>query len=1206
PYWMGYTAVDIGVFPGPLIVLQQPSGTPLSNGATRDFGTLAVGDAATMVFTIRNTGGLPLTDIVIGKDGADIDDFTVGAPGATTLATGSTTNFSVTFTPAATTPRTATLHIVSNAPDDNPFDIVLTGCGPFIYATAGGTVTITGYNGPGGEVTIPATINGLPVTSIGVNAFLNHTSLTSVTIPASVTSIGDAAFSGCTSLASLYFQGNAPILGSAVFDGEAWTTAYYLSGTTGWTVPFGGLSKTQGPFNFTIKPDNTITINGYTGPGGAMTIPGTIMGRPVTEIGSLAFYGYSNLTGVTIPNSVIGIGSYAFAFCTRLASVTIPDGVTNIDEGAFLNCTSLTGITLPASVTSIGDGDGADSGSGMFLRNGVFIGCTSLGAIAVDDDNPAFSSVDGVLFNKSLTTLIAYPGGMAGSYTVPAHVSSINFGAFTGATGLLGITVDAGHPVFSSVDGVLFNKDLTTLIACPGGKTGRYAIPAGVTRITDGAFGFCSSLTGITIPAGVTRIGVATFGFCSSLPAVTIPPGVTHIGTSAFLSCTSLTSVTIASTVTSIGEDAFTECARLTDIYFNGDAPDLGGDGYVFDWDSYATAYYLPGTTGWGGDLGGIWTAALPFNYTTSSGAATITGYTGYNDAVTIPSLLEDLPVTAVGDSAFYESALTSIMIPDSVTSIGDYAFEVCTNLQRVYFLGDAPSAGTEVFLDAADDVTVYCLLGTTGWDITFGDRSTMLWDPQSQLGFTTDGSTVTITRDASPGGAVNIPDMIAGLPVTDIGNYAFRDNINVTSVAIPSSVTSIGAVAFGGECPFLTEIRVALDNPSYCSVDGVLFNKAKTVLIAYPGGLVGDYTIPGDVTTIGSRAFDGCTYLYNVTIPDGVTDINDAAFMFCGNLTSVMIPKNVSSIGHFVFVGCANLYEILVDGDNPDYRSEDGVLFNDAMTSLIAYPGGRYADYTIPNGVTHIDDWAFALCSGLYSVLIPDSVTTIGRWAFYNCAWLTDVTIPHNVTTIGDYAFDASYSLSSAVCMGNAPTTMGIDVFTDTASGFTVYYYNGATGFTTPTWLGYDAYNMGNPPEIAVEQPLGTDLMDGGASILCGSVTVGDSSTTLTVTVKNVGTDDPTYGSFPLSNLDVTTTGANAADFFVTNVSSSTLEAGTSTTFTVTFTPTAAGARTAALHIASNDLDENPFDIDLTGIGMLPEIAVEQPAGTDLIDGSA
>ena len=232
----------------------------------------------------------------------------------------------------------------------------------------------------------------------------------------------------------------------------------------------------QAQFTF-VTNNGAITITGYTGSGGAVVIPAATNGFPVTSIGFDAFDS-ATMTSVTIPDSVTSIGDYAFYGCTSLTSVTIPDSVTSIGGGAFENCTSLTNITVGAG-------------------------------------NPAYSSANGVLFDKNQTTLIQYPDGLGGSYTIPNSVTSIGDSAFQVCAGLTSvtipnsvtsigveafsdcrsltnITVGAGNPAYSSADGVLFDKNQTTLIQYPGGLGGSYTIPNSVTSIGYKAFELCA------------------------------------------------------------------------------------------------------------------------------------------------------------------------------------------------------------------------------------------------------------------------------------------------------------------------------------------------------------------------------------------------------------------------------------------------------------------------------------------------------------------------------------------------------------------------------------------------------------------------------------------------------------------------------------------------------------------------------------------
>ena len=371
-------------------------------------------------------------------------------------------------------------------------------------------------------------------------------------------------------------------------------------------------------FVYTIT-NGAITITGYIGSGGAVVIPATIDGLPVTGIGDEAFDGYADLTSVTIPNSVTSIGTNAFYDCYNLTSVTIGNSVTNIGDEAFSDCTSLTAIT-------------------------------------VDPNNPAYSSMNGVLFDKGQTTLIAYPGGLAGNYTIPDSVTSIGDSAFYYCTKLTSVTIP--DSVTSIGDSAFYYCTKLTSVTIGNSVTsiGDYAfyycrltsvtIPDSVTSIGDSAFYYCYGLTSVTIPNSVTSIGDSAFGECWNLTSVTIPDSVTSIGDAAFVYCSRLTSVTIPNSVTSIGSYAFSGCPILNVVYFQGNAPGPGNDSSVFSGDNNATAYYLPGTTGWGPTFDGIPTVEELNLQPPVAGPAYYTRQANVSLKIAISDLLTNVTVT--------------------------------------------------------------------------------------------------------------------------------------------------------------------------------------------------------------------------------------------------------------------------------------------------------------------------------------------------------------------------------------------------------------------------------------------------------------------------------------------------------------------------------------------------------------------------------
>ena len=261
------------------------------------------------------------------------------------------------------------------------------------------------------------------------------------------------------------------------------------------------------------------------------------------------------------------------------------------------------------------------------------------------------------------------------------------------------------------------------------------------------------------------------------------------------------------------------------------------------------------------------------------------------------------------------------------------------------------------------------------------------------------------------------IPSEYDEKPVKAIGEYAFAYCDSIISVTIPDSITYIGDGAFI-DCTALTEINVDENNKYYCDIDGVLFSKDKTKLIAYPEGktdtsyvipdsvaYIGEYafayyttltsiTIPDSVNSIGEYAFANCTSLTSVTIPDSVTKIGDGAFEYCTALTSVTIPDSVTEIGDGAFEYCTSLTSITIP-DNVTYIDTWAFWYCTSLTSV-----------TIGSGVISIGDYAFSDCTSLTSVTIGSGVISIGDYAFYNCTSLENITIPYSVTTIGYASF--------------------------------------------------------------------------------------------------------------------------------------------------------------------------------------------------------
>jgi hypothetical protein len=268
----------------------------------------------------------------------------------------------------------------------------------------------------------------------------------------------------------------------------------------------------------------SIMITVYTGSKQTVRIPPVIQGLPVTHIGDKAFYYYTDLAGVTIPDSVTSIGEKAFFGCTSLANVTIPNSVTGIGEKAFSGCTSLTSINIPNNVTSI--------------EISAFSGCASLTSIVLP--NSDISIGDWAFDGCTSLTLVFIPNSVirieAGAFSgctsltsinIPSSVTSIGIGAFSGCASLTAIHAATDNNAYTDVNGVLYTKNKTSLIAYPAGISGEFTIPNSVTIIEENAFGDCNRLTGVTIPRSVTSIGDSAFDGCASLAGVTFQGAIT-------------------------------------------------------------------------------------------------------------------------------------------------------------------------------------------------------------------------------------------------------------------------------------------------------------------------------------------------------------------------------------------------------------------------------------------------------------------------------------------------------------------------------------------------------------------------------------------------------------------------------------------------------------------------------------------------------
>lgn len=671
---------------------------------------------------------------------------------------------------------------------------------------------------PTGVINIPSAIVNKEVSEIGYRAFINCSNLVSVVIPENVTKIGQRAFSDCSNLEYIIIPDSVTSIDSSAFAGC--------------------ISLVSVTLPYRIKSIESYLFSG------CISLEDIIIPRSVTNICESAFANCGNLNSISIPDGVVSVGDWSFIGCKNLRTIFIPASVSNIGVDVFGGCVQLASIEVDRENSNYSSANGlllSKDGSCLYeccsgavvIPNGVmnismlmaggvtslripasvcmieedaFAFCNKLMHFDVDDDNPFFSSANGLLLSKDGSKIIH---GIGGDVEIPYGVENIDMDAFQGCKELTSVKIPAtvasiekstfffndklvsfevaeDNPNYSSANGVLLSKDGKTLIL---GVNGDVIIPDGVQAIEDSAFYYCENLRSVIIPDGVTDIGWMAFFACVNLERISIPASVTNIGGDVFISCNKIADVTV------------------------------------------------PG-----------WMCNLPVNNITNltiSAGTTEIKYGAFSGLTAITTLTIPDGVVVIEGGAFSDcSALTSVTIPASVRNIESSAFNKCCGLKYVVMRGDCPVMGGGVFGWVDSSCLALLPTGNTTYKRVDGKWQgiTAIYYEGEGLEAETNiqasfeningvewtflmlGDGVQIgSVPSSVSGVVTIPTMHKGSPVTSITGYAFAGCADIISVIIPNGVTSIGAYAFSG-CSSLASI-----------------------------------SIPDSVAYIGDRAFDGC-----------------------------------------------------------------------------------------------------------------------------------------------------------------------------------------------------------------------------------------------------------------------------------------------------------------------------------------------------------
>lgn len=490
--------------------------------------------------------------------------------------------------------------------------------------------------------------NGFPATlkTLAKQSF-KKSIIESIILPNTVTAIEDSTFFDCSKLTGIMLSNSLTAIGDYTFANCKTLT--------------------------TIDIPNTVTTIGKNAFNNCIMLSTVTLPNSLNIIKERTFNSCESLSSINIPNSVTAIGKYAFYYCSALKSVVIPNSVTTIEESAFSSCSSLTSVDIPNSVTTIG--------------NSAFSGCSSLTSISIP--NSVTTIENGALSGCGFTTV-----------NLPASISSFGNGVFSGCDNLENISVEKGCKILSSINGILFNADGSTLLEVPFKKAiGEFIIPDNVSVIADYALQSCKELKSVTIPNSVKIIGVWSFGNCPKLTSLTIPNSVISIGDYCFANCTKLESVSLSSSLTTINQCAFASCDSLKSIELPNSITSIGNNSFQ--------------------RCGSLTSIVLPQS------------------------------LTAIGNSAFSMcTSLTSIIIPSSVENIGVSAFINCTNLTKLWLLPTTPPIlySNSAFRGVPQDCKIHIPAGTlddysaaTGWNyfsdfIEFGKVNIILSETEINL----------------------------------------------------------------------------------------------------------------------------------------------------------------------------------------------------------------------------------------------------------------------------------------------------------------------------------------------------------------------------------------------------------------------------------------------------------------------------------------
>jgi hypothetical protein len=756
-------------------------------------------------------------------------------------------------------------------------------------------------------------------------------------------------------------------------------------------------NATWNGFTYAVT-SNEVMILSWQSSATALEIPAEIDGKPVRSIGQKAFAQKREIQNVVIPDSVRQIGILAFELCTGLTNVVLGKSVERLCDGAFASCYELRDVRLPEGLVSVGSGAFQDCrklscvvlpASLRALGDGAFTGCFGLKAVELAAENESFIQRDGVLFNRDQTTLYRYPPSNPRSeYIIPDSVTRIAGNAFEGCRGLRAVT-----------------------------------IPPSVTNIGAGAFLYCEKLGSIAIPEGVTRIASKSFDECRSLTNVVFGSRVTNICSEAFFRCSSLMRVVIPDSVTALGDSAFSECGNLEKVTLGSGIERLGT--WVFGSGSALKQIRLPDSL-----------KSIGSNAFAGCGITNLVLGPNVNDIDIytlggIPNLVivEENQAYRLQQGVLFSRDMTRLVrypanrqdaeyrVPDGVTTVGTRAFMYARGLKSCPLPATVTSIGEYAF----------CHSGLE--ELTLPDS-------------------VTVIEGCAFMGCESLRSVRSLGSITSLDSWTFGSNPKLMRVVLPATLKKLEQEFTN--CPNLEEFVVAEGNTAFRTLDGVLFNRAMTELLRYPQKRKEtEYRVPDGVTTVSANAFAEVASLTKLSFSSTVTNIGAGAFQRA-TLRQVSIPAGIRQIGRQAFSSCPQLDRVLFEGDRPPLNAD--IFANTPATVCYSEGAKGWTNDTAYGktawGVSTDGRFHFSVQNGQTvsirrylgtrnDVRVPVwmaglPVTAIGANAFASNTFLTSVMIPAGVTGIATRAFASCANLESVFFEGHAPLA-DADVFENT-----------------------------------------------------------------------------------------------------------------------------------------------------------------------------